>query len=215
MVIPFFTGAGNFFKNLWTGLTGADTAGYYTPKQFSKDPSTIPAGSITLERSNDEWLGGAIRKVTKEWANHSIVNSYNGVTIEAESGGVTNDKMASHINLKSQLIIFTNTKETPMQAVGTVAFAQGCVGKDYNWFGIFFGFLVGGDDSSNKTDFCSELAARATASQNIPSTDKAPELTSPGDQLNFFLSPVGIAAGWVIWDTRNILLSDVIKTISK
>jgi hypothetical protein len=206
MTIPFFTGFGNFFKKLWTGCTGKDIQACYTAKTLNS--TNIPPAAVIIERGKG-FVEGAIRKITQEWANHAALSCGGLDTIEAEGGGMTEDKLDP---TTGQGIIYVKQDLTPIQAVSIIAFAKGLKGKPYNYPAIVIDFLVGGDDSSNATDFCSEADVQEYASQNIPISQKKAELTSPGD-IGVYLTNqvVNKQNGWIIWDTWGITQADAIK----
>jgi hypothetical protein len=211
MTIPFFTGFGNFFKNLWTGLTGADTPRFFTKKAWTKGVSAIPDAAVIVERGQS-FIGGAIRKVTGEWGNHIIGYIGNDVTVEAMPSGVGNAKLSDKTGDNTQMIAFVKTDLTLEQVHSINGYLNGAVGKPYGYLKLIFDFGVGGDDSSNATEFCSEVERRAYASENIQISKDSPQKTSPGEIGIYLLSPQGVLEKWVIWDTYNITIEDALKT---
>lgn len=211
MAIPFFTGFGNFFKNLWTACTGADTPRYFTKRGWSKGLAAIPEGAVIVERGQS-WIGGAIRKVTGEWANHIIGYLGNDVTVEAMPNGVGYSKLSEKETDKCQMIVFVKTDITAAQVGGISGYLRGAVGKPYAYFKLATEFLIGGDDSSNATEFCSEVERRAYASQGITISKDSAQKTSPGE-IGVYLIGTGIPGeGWQVFDTYNITLEDALKT---
>lgn len=210
----FFEGVGNFFSRTWTALTGPDTPSYLTQKNWSKDPNTIPACAIISQRSNDSFIGGGIRKVTKGWSNHIKISTGGVGTIEAEASGIIPDNLRNSMDSKQQMIIFVKTDLTAEQSAKILGYLDGTLNKSYNYPAIVFNFLCGGDDNDNTTDFCSEEGVKAYLQIDEPTSDVAPEETSP-QEMSFYIFTNGVARKWIVWDTYNINMEDVAKAMTK
>ncbi len=209
--IFFVSGFTNFFKNLWTACTGPDTPSFFTKKEWTNDPANIPAAAIAVQREST-WLGGGIRKVTGEWGNH-IIGCMGGLdTIEAMPNGIQPGSIKTNMRPTCQMIIFVKKDLTLDQCHSILGFLQGAVGKAYAYFKLVYDFLIGGDDSSNTTEFCSEVETRAYKNEGIKISNSTPQQTSPGEVQIYLLSKEGIASGWYIYDTYNITLEDALKT---
>lgn len=208
----FFTGAGNFFKNLWTGLTGPDIQARFTAKPWTKDINLCPAGAVIGYRGNG-WLQGAIRKITKFWLNHIGISIGGNKTIEAQGGGINYGIVTP--SGKDQAVIFVKTDLTFEQQAQLIGYLEGCVGKKYDYLAIGWNFLVGGDESSDATDFCSELGVRDYMVLNLTISNKKPEESSPGDVgLCLVVKIKGKIECWTLYDTFNITPADAMVVLA-
>jgi hypothetical protein len=206
----FFQGVGNAGANVWHALTNPDTPAFYTPKGWSKS-APLPAGAIFLIRSKG-FVESIIRKRTKGWSNHAGVCT--GVelnTIEAEQPKVARDSLKK-LGKNDQCIIIYRKGLTTGSMI--VAYAEGTLDKPYNNPGLAAAYVFGVDDADNSVEYCSEDATRAAAAGGWKISAFAPELTPPCTIANYCFGAYGLADGDYVYDTWNITVEDVPKTLS-
>lgn len=198
----------DWIKNLWTAFFGKDTPDFYTQKAFT-NPQPIPAAATIVFRDRIGWFAGAIRKMTYKWGNHIGIGMGGTKTIEAEANGIVRDDL-KRLGANDQVIIFINKNLTALQGAMITQYAESKLGERYGYDELP-NFVLETDYNDNAADFCSELDVNANAQGGQKISNKAPELTAPGDIMTFMLSVEGVAAGWIVFDTYNILVSDIKK----
>lgn len=200
-------------RNIYNGFFGKDTPDFYTRKDLVN--KIIPAGTIIVFRSKNDWFASAIRKVTEKWANHIGVVTHtdvNGIihTVEAEANGIVADNLNRAFNTNSQLILIYKDNLTALQATMLVEYLNGKIGERYGYDELF-NFILNTDYNDQAADFCSELAVNAYAQIGIKISNKDPQSTAPGDILIYVLNPTGPVENLFIFDSYNILIDDVKK----
>ena len=191
-------------------LFGPDITSYYDKKDFDLGVAGIVGGSIILYRGKD-YIQGAIRKITGQWANHAGIYFGSGKreTVEAMPEGVRKCKMDKDLDADHQLIVFTKANMTVTELAMIKGYAYGACGKKYNVDGVA-DFIIDDGKSDDSTRFCSQLVADAFLSAGIKTSGKEPRKTSPGDIGNYLISDEAQANGWLLSDTWNITTANAI-----
>lgn len=192
----------SWISDLWRGAPAN-----YQRRPLTVSPDLIPPGAIILTSTSTRniisWL---IREVTHSRVSHSLL--YTGGpslgTIEAEMAGVKTDTIKSWLNDKSTMAwVWVYQKDGGLrdeQRSKIISYARGCCGKTYD-VKEFLGFALGDPEGTKGMEICSRLTTEAYLEPAIQTSHKAPDETSPGDQMAWFLIHPD---EWTLWATQNV-----------